>query len=294
MHGAVVAILFIIGLAVWSIVAVMQLEESRWLLEPGNPIRVATWVGAIILMAVALLSNKDSLFASFRTEAVSLAIAVIVLDELGRYRAYLEDKNRVIRQMASHSKDFAFDALRLVTQNGWHKDGSLEGIDLGPIKLPRAHVPIGHLRGSRLRGSKLRWSNLADATLESADLRGAQLDHACMCGTNLTGARLQGASLRAVRMSKATILAKANFQGASFPGARLEQVSFHDSIICGADFRHTYMATCVLTGAMYDNYTQFPPNVNPKARGAIKVKWDEQSGDWVADTTLDELPNSGL
>jgi hypothetical protein len=123
---------------------------ARWLREPGNTIRVSVWTGALAIVAITVFSPKGSLLNDLRTDAIAIAVAVIVIDELNRYRAKLEEKKRIIQQFASRSNDFALDAARIIVLNHWHKDGSL-------------------------KGAFLVWANLAGVALSGANLEGALL-----------------------------------------------------------------------------------------------------------------------
>ena len=102
----------------------------NWLKEPGQPVRLATWVIAIVVVALTLVSPTDTLLGSLRTDAISTAFAVIVINELGIYRAALQEKRSIIEQMGSPVNDAALEAVRLARKNGWLDDGSLKGANL--------------------------------------------------------------------------------------------------------------------------------------------------------------------
>jgi hypothetical protein len=163
---------------------------ARWLREPGNSIRVSVWVGALVVTTVTLISKHESLLGQLRTEAISVAVAVIVLDELNRYRAKLEYKQQIIEQLGSRSNDFSLDAARVITKNGWHRDGSLKGASLRGAKLGGAD-----LQNANLKGADLNFANLKGADLTAANLKGASLHEVNLEGAYLWQVNLEGANL---------------------------------------------------------------------------------------------------
>ncbi len=62
-----------------------------------------------------------------------------MIDEIGRARAYLNYKQSIIRQMASRGNDVSLDAAHITADEGWLKDGSLEGADLYWAHLEGVH-----------------------------------------------------------------------------------------------------------------------------------------------------------
>jgi hypothetical protein len=104
----------------------------------------------------------------FRTEATGIAFAVVFIEEMARWRAYLDRKREIIQQMASLSNDFALDAAHIAENEKWLFDGSLQGADLSRADLRGAHLNWAKLQGARLEGANLRGARLAEADLQEA------------------------------------------------------------------------------------------------------------------------------
>jgi hypothetical protein len=102
---------------------------------------------------------------------------------------------------------------------------------------------IAYLSGAELRGAHMNGMDLFGANLAGADLRGADLGWA-----NLSDADLRGADLR-----------RANLVGADLSDARLS----------GADLRGAHLADSALEGALYDGFTQWPEDFDPRSAGAV-------------------------
>jgi Pentapeptide repeats (8 copies) len=123
---------------------------------------------------------------------------------------------------------------RNLTRQQLAQPAPLEGIDLSKQDL--SGLFLGH-------------KNLKSANLSKADLRGANLGQTDFTWANLDGADLRGAYLDG---------------GMSSPnkppgGARGGSAHLHNTS---------------MEGALYDSSTRWPPDVNPKERGAINL--DEQ------------------
>jgi hemoglobin-like flavoprotein len=121
------------------------------------------------------------------------------------------ERNRVLSQVGSLSREFALDATRRAREEGWLVDGSmaarslsrasLRGADLSDARFSGADFTFADLRGATLAHADLRWADLTGIDLREADLRwadlsGAQLRWADLRGALLDGAVLDGADVR--------------------------------------------------------------------------------------------------
>lgn len=129
------------------------------------------------------------------------------------------ERNRVLSQVGSLSREFALDATRRAREEGWLTDGSMRGRTLSRAVLEGADLSKAGFAGVDLSYSDLRDTTLAYADLERADLTGADLRGADLRWSNLSGATLRWADL----------------QGALLEGARLESV---DGRFAAIDARH--------------------------------------------------------
>lgn len=265
MTGATLAALFILGLSVWVVLAMMTLGFFEWLRKPGISVRFSVWIGAFVLVIITLCAPDGKPLASFRTDAISIAITVIVLEELGRYRASLEEKERLIRQIGSQSSDFALEAARIIVNEEWHKDGSLIG-----AKLRKANLKGVELFDANMEGAILPEAILEEATIRTANFNKAILWKAKLRKAHLYGTSFVGADLRS-----------ANLNGAMMVGTNLQSADLYDAILSEADLRGAKLDNAKLYKARYSRKTIWPEGFDYKAAGAILVEWSEDKQDWV-------------
>lgn len=268
---------------VWIVYIAVDLEVpaflAKWYREPGNSVRAMTWVGSLFIVLITFTSSEKSILGSLRTDAITVAATVIVIEELGRYRAELEEKERLIRQMGSFSHDFALEAVRLIKEKGWHKDrslcgrrfdkGKLEGIELMKADLSGSCLINADLRASNLAHTNLQGANLWEADLQGANLHQSKLQGAYMVGVNLQKAFLYRADLRGAD------LGEANLQGAYLEGANLQ-----NAILWLANLRDATLDGATLRGVAYSQETRWPEDFDPQAAGAVIYKFVRFKG-WL-------------
>ena len=121
----------------------------------------------------------------------------------------INERRRIISQVASLSNEFALDAVRRCRDEGWLKNGLLRNKGFENARLAQAD-----LSGSDLAGARMTFADLSKADLTHADLRGADLG----------GTTLNGADLRWADLSNAC-LQWSDLRGALLDGARLEGVT---------------------------------------------------------------------
>ena len=278
---------------VWVIYVAVDLEVpaflAKWYREPGNSVRAMTWVGSLFIVLITFASSEEGVLGSLRTDAITIAVTVIVIEELGRYRAALEEKERIIRQMASHSNDFALDAVKQVRENGWHEDGSLWGKDLAGANLQGADLHLCNLRGVKLADANLQKVKLAGtslqeasfrwANLQGADLMFANLQRADLMFANLQEANVQGINLQEAKLAIST-LEEANFEYASLQKANLDSSVLRKANLADANLLEADLTNADLRETKYSAGTRWPEGFDPKAAGAILVHWDEKKRDW--------------
>ncbi len=175
-------------------------------------VAVGVLVGSVIAAVIGHICQygKFDLGLMFRdfysnasTEAISIAITVLVIDQLNRRREERLEKaslkERLIRELGSISHDVAIHAAEELHAYGWLRDGSLQGAIL--------------------------WSaDLQEANLANAKMQQASLSHADLRGVYLGFADLQGASLRYAKMQRAYLVC-ANLQGADLAEAHLQMAN---------------------------------------------------------------------
>lgn len=253
---------------------------AKWYREPGNSITATIWTGSFFAITITYFSPRGSILGGLLNDAIVVAITVTVLDELNRRRLALEEKERIIRQMASRSNDFALDAARIIVHQGWHEDGSLRHIGLVLADLSNAF-----LFGADLQGSDLTATKLLGACLEAADLSNCKMEYCELQESYLSGANLQKADLADANLENAD-LSNANLMCtvlwfANLNRANLNRANLRLAELIGANLGEATMDRASLERAIYTTETIWPEGFNPKLAGAILVEWDSNKSEWV-------------
>ncbi len=292
MNNSLGVVVAIAALFYWVVMASLELEApstfAEWYRKPGNSIQFYTWLLSIAGVAITQFSSCSTL-NSFRKEAIAIAITVIVLEGLGRHRSNLEEKERIIRQMGSHSNDFALEAVRLIVGNGWHTDGSLRNRELPGANLEGAQLHNAQLQGTNLFrailvGAELINANLAGAKLFKADLQETKLYKANLQGANLLQANLHSADLWDAKLHNADLW-QSNLQQARLFNASLQEASLTNANLNGADLKFANLQGADLRGASfqlatYTKETIWPAPFDPKCEGAVLMLWDVENRKW--------------
>ena len=146
-------------------------------------------------------------YANAATELISIAITVLIIDRLYARRRAGEEKDRIIKQLASRSNEFALEAVRLAKDGdkNWIVDGSLKKADLMKANLEGADLGSANLEGAVLLGANLKDADLGSANLAGADLWGASLENARLIAADLEDALSLGfANLKGARCNDST------------------------------------------------------------------------------------------
>ncbi|EAZ93602.1 pentapeptide repeat-containing protein [Crocosphaera chwakensis] len=139
-----------------------------------------------------------------------------------------------IEEKYTFSKEREFPGIDL-------KGANLRGVNLSFANLEGANLTEADLSGAILIGVNLKGANLSRANLNGANLQGSNLSETeIICGS-LVDSNLRGVNLQKSHLD-ATIVTRANLQGANLSQAFLYGVNLEEAI---------------LTGAYYDSQTQF-------------------------------------
>lgn len=296
MLGVAIAVLII----AWAIYGLQVLDPDEpaikvlavWFAEPGNNVRAMVAVASLLVALIALFSKQESFLGQFKGEMLSIAITVVVIDELSSYRSRLERKQEIIDQLESPVRDAAVEAVRLARKLGFLDEAlrkaDLRGVNLEGANLERVHPERINLSSAHLEGANLNFANLMEAELTGAHLDRAELIGACLeraylfqaCfeGACLDGANLKGARLVLVNLQDAILefanlkganLKSANFEGAGLSDAHLENADLMEANLKGVYLKGAYLNGASLTSAIYDKNTVWPEGFDPIAAGAI-------------------------
>jgi len=141
----------------------------------------------------------------------------------------------------------------------------LYGVDLSGRDLSGVDFSEALMEGAILKGARLVGANFEKAVLARADLREADLTGARFGSANLGGADLRGAkAAEGLDLSRATLW-ETDLSGASFTGAKLDDVTVFEVKLAGAQlpglsatkasFYKTDLTGMVLTGATLEGCT---------------------------------------
>ncbi len=154
-------------------------------------------------------------------------------------------KAQLIRQMGSAENKTALYAVEKLKDNGWFRDGSLQGADLRRANLEGAALARANLEGVNLQQANLckaylgetilRAADLREARLHGANLRQVVLESATLAGADLTDAYLAVSDLREADLSYSR-LQSANLWQARLQGANLSYADLRDATLYGIEF----------------------------------------------------------
>jgi len=260
---AITGLLIALGILTWAALGINKLELSRstkkWFKELFDEPKAAAILFGILGAIIALLgyiylhgwgSLKDftsDFYTNLATDFISIAVTVLIIDKLNKRRADLEEKQRIIRQMASPSNEFALEAVRLARDNGWLQDGSLCGASLIKANLQKADLSNADLSGANLTSANLWHVSLEGANLSAANLRDANLYQAEMSYIDLSRATLFSADLTRADLRKAKLVR------ADLRGAKLNKAYLGDADLTQADL---FRAELIGTRLMRTNMTE--------------------------------------
>lgn len=182
---------------------------------------------------------------------------VEILTAYIRIRGEIPPRNvwleRIAREPEHHRETLRVDLQAALTVLGRRTTASDPPapwqLDLSGAHLPRASL-VGALDGA----------NLSHTVLVEARAEGASLSNALLNDARLYSARLSGANLRGARLERAH-LRSADLRGADLSGADLSGADLSDADTAGARF----------DGAPYSPGTEWPPEFDPSASGAILI-----------------------
>lgn len=215
-----------------------------------------TWKVGVVLLALALGSGLygygqihggpiqfgtflSDFYANISSELASIAITVLIIDNLNRRREVREAKARaeerkrqqeedlklaLLRRLASSVNAEAKRAAEELRDHGWLFDGTCVGANLTKADLKDAYLSRANLEKARLFRADLRGANLYKANLAGVKLNGADLRGASMALVDLTDANMPGCNLEGVEeLSEESLCLTRGLKGATMPdGSRYD------------------------------------------------------------------------
>lgn len=163
--------------------------------------------GSPINLSVVL----SDFYTNLSSELIGIVITVILVDVLAAVRQQHNERDNLVLQVASPINMFAVEAIRILDNKGWHRDGTLWHKNLHNANLANANLREFDFRGSILDRADLSDTDLSATNFRRSGLRSVNFKNAYMVGTALLGAdlshaNLEGATLVEVHFDNDTIL----------------------------------------------------------------------------------------
>ena len=246
-----------------------QPQETDWL--SVRNLGVALAVIALVVTIVGTLQQHNGIFdvgqlfldlwANTAMELASIAITVLIIDNLIQRRETQREKERLIRHMGSTNNATALQAVEDLRVLGWLEDGSLhsvnlaganlEGANLKGADLQNAHLYQTNLQGAVLEGTNLSWTDLCEAQMQGANLRAAKLMHTKLVGAKIRGANLAGAIVERATLRRAdlreTNLSLGSFQDVDLSIADLREADLFNAQLQGANLNEANLEEAIVT-----------------------------------------------
>ncbi|HMQ55328.1 MAG TPA: pentapeptide repeat-containing protein [Anaerolineae bacterium] len=182
----------------------------------------------------------------------------------------------VLRHAILSYTDLSGTDLREVDLHGAELDeadlrqANLQGADLGQTKLTRADLSRADLHEATAQWAELNRANLTGANLVRANLIGADLSRANLDQADLRYAVLNGANLSQANLRDAD-LRRADLNWTDLRKADLSQANLSQANLGWANFSDANLDQAILTGALYNDATQWPEGFSPRDHGGIRV-----------------------
>ena len=173
---------------------------------------------------------KLDFYGNAGTELISIAITVVVIDTLYRFRERRQYKAQLIRQLGSGDRSTAMQAVQELKAAEWFRTGAMRDARLYHADLSRGQMHYANLEGADLRAANLRGTELKRAIFCHARLNHADLSYTELVEADFTGATLKGTKLQGSNISLAQIQSAATLEGAIMPDGTLYEVWLNQPI----------------------------------------------------------------
>jgi uncharacterized protein YjbI with pentapeptide repeats len=198
------------------------------------------------------------------TEALSIAVTVIVLDQVSQWRDK-QRRNRDLRESLIHetrsiNNTVAIHAVNELRDRNWLigeqgvlqganlENAHLQGVDFADTNLAKTELSYANLQSARLTFANMQEAHLYESNLYDANLGYANLQAAHLYKANLQEADLIGANLESANLMQAD-LRKADLEYASLQNAILAHVNLEDANLEKCDLEGAILVNANLKGA---------------------------------------------
>lgn len=155
-------------------------------------------------------------YVNLSSELIGIVITVILVDVLSAMRQQYSERENLVLQVSSPVNMFAIEAIRILENKGWHRDGTLWRRNLHNANLKDAYLREFDFRDSildraDLSNTDLAATNFCRSGLRSVNFKGAHMAGTALLGADLSHANLEGVMLGEVYWDNKTILPDGTF-----------------------------------------------------------------------------------
>jgi len=246
-----------------------RMADLNWLLLTSS----SSFYGLVIIILATLLFFKgqaqsenlfEDFYANIVTELGSIAITVLILDQLNRRRDRHEKMDEFQKKSCSQNHTVATNAIEELRYYGYFTgkklvykklNGNLQGVDLQYADLSGALLDGGTFDEANLRRAKLEAATLGgmvpasflNCNLEQADMSCVEAFGAIFSRANISGGLLKLAKLQRADFGNASL------RGVNFSDSILEGANFEGAFLERADFRGANLKGVRMVGASFEN-----------------------------------------
>lgn len=212
------------------------------------------------------------------TEALSIGLTVIILDQVNQWRDRQRHKRdlreNLINEARSSNNTVATHAIKQLRDRDWLagdegvlqganlESANLQGADFADANLQKAELSYANLQTTRLTFANLQETHLHETNLQQANLGYAELQKAQLYKANLQQADLIGSHMENANLMQADLrhadLEYANLQSAIIAYANLENASLEKSNLDGAVLVNAHLKNADFSGTLFSTTTALP------------------------------------
>jgi uncharacterized protein YjbI with pentapeptide repeats len=238
--------------------------QRKW--APVHVIGILLLVASLVITILGYLNQHYSypmpkpleyfitdFYANLSTEFISIAITVLIINQLYERSKLQKTKDQLIRQMGFAGNELARLAVDELRAHGWLEDGSLCRETFRYAKLSMASLISANLARTNFTNAEFQNADIKWANLHGATLNNAHFENSLLIGTDLSNSHLKHASLKGAYLIE-TKLQYAELMDADFTGSILWGVNLSNAEITDIQLKKALMLSGAVLpdGSIYD------------------------------------------
>ncbi|MDA1190703.1 MAG: pentapeptide repeat-containing protein [Candidatus Poribacteria bacterium] len=178
-------------------------------------------------------------------------------------------KDYVNDQLLSHSIKFAVERQRLLNEKFIDLKTAVQMLSRRKISLEGVNLDGWDLRGMNFQRATLNGASLKGAMLNAANFQQAEMHHVVLDSAKMEQADLQWADVHDSSLKNAN-MTRASLRWTNLTNTMLDGAVMKDAFMQGAKLSGTNLETANVTGAYYDDETEFPDGFDPDAANMVR------------------------